>query len=57
MPHERTPQLRRQLLTWLLVPLILLLAADTFIGFWVARSFAERAYDRALIEIDAIALA
>ena len=51
MARERTPLLRRQLLTWLLVPLILLLAADTFIGFWVARSFAERAYDRALIEI------
>jgi two-component system sensor histidine kinase TctE len=49
MPGE--PQLRRQLLTWLLVPLSVLLAADTFIGYWVARSFAERAYDRALIEI------
>lgn len=45
------PQLRTQLLTWLLVPLVLLLTADTFIGYWVALKSAERAYDRALVEI------
>jgi two-component system sensor histidine kinase TctE len=49
MPGE--PQLRRQLLTWLLVPLSFLLAVDTLVGYWMARSLAERAHDRALIEI------
>jgi two-component system sensor histidine kinase TctE len=50
-PRGRAPQLRRQLLRWLLVPLSLLLVADTFIGYWVASSSAERAHDRALVEI------
>lgn len=49
-PPEQ-PLLRRQLLTWLLVPLFLLLTADTFISYWVAARFAERAYDRSLVEI------
>jgi len=48
---ERAPQLRTQLLRWLLAPLSLLLVADTFIGYWVASSSAERAHDRALVEI------
>jgi len=47
----RAPLLRRQLLAWLLVPLTLLLAADTFLSFWVAARFAQRAYDHALVEI------
>ena len=50
-PGGRAPQLRGQLLRWLLVPLSLLLVADTFIGYWVASSSAERAHDRALVEI------
>ena len=33
------------------MPLSLLLVADTFIGYWVASSSAERAHDRALVEI------
>lgn len=49
MPRE--PLLRTQLLTWLLVPLSLLLVADTFITYWVALSFSQRAYDRTLLEI------
>lgn len=49
MQHESL--LRRQLLTWLLVPLSLLLAADAFVSYWIALSFSQRAYDRALLEI------
>lgn len=48
---RREPLLRTQLLTWLLVPLTLLLAADAFISYWVALRFSQRAYDRALLEI------
>jgi len=43
--------LRKQLLAWLLLPLLLLLAVDTFISYWVALRFSQRAYDRALVEI------
>jgi two-component system sensor histidine kinase TctE len=43
--------LRTQLLVRLLVPLTLLLAADAFIGYRTALGFANRAYDRALLEI------
>jgi two-component system sensor histidine kinase TctE len=45
------PLLRRQLLTWLLVPLTALLTVDAFVSYWVALSFSRRAYDRSLIEI------
>jgi len=45
------PLLRRQLLRWLLVPLTALLTIDTFVGYWVALNFAQRAYDRVLVEI------
>ncbi|HET9405498.1 MAG TPA: sensor histidine kinase N-terminal domain-containing protein [Burkholderiales bacterium] len=45
------PLLRTQLLTWLLAPLFLLLTADTFISYWVALNFSQRAYDRTLVEI------
>lgn len=50
MPREQ-PLLRRQLLAWLLVPLVLLLTADTFVSYWIAVRFAQRAYDRSLVEI------
>jgi two-component system sensor histidine kinase TctE len=43
--------LRSQLLKFLLPPLLLLLIADSFVSYWVALSFAERAYDVALVEI------
>lgn len=49
--RSEQPLLRTQLLTWLLVPLFLLLTADTFISYWVALSFSQRAYDRSLVEI------
>ena len=45
------PLLRTKLLKWLLVPLALLLTADTFISYWISLRFAERAYDHALVEI------
>lgn len=48
---RRDPSLRGQLLTWLLVPLALLLAADAFISYRIASSFTQRAHDRALVEI------
>jgi two-component system sensor histidine kinase TctE len=49
--RSEQPLLRTQLLTWLLVPLFLLLSADTFISYWVAVNFSQRAYDRSLVEI------
>lgn len=49
--RDDPPMLRRQLLGWLLIPLLLLLTADAFISYWVALRFSQRAYDRALIEI------
>ncbi|MFN0300374.1 MAG: sensor histidine kinase [Burkholderiales bacterium] len=47
----KQPLLRKQLLKWLFVPLSLLLSVDALISYWVALSFAERAYDRSLVEI------
>lgn len=43
--------LRKQLLAWLLLPLLPLLVIDTFVSYWVALRLSERAYDRALVEI------
>ncbi len=43
--------LRTQLLTRLLVPLALLLVADALVSYGIALSFAEKAYDRSLVEI------
>jgi two-component system, OmpR family, sensor histidine kinase TctE len=45
------PHLRRQLLTWLLGPLVLLLVLDSAAAWWSAQRFANLAYDRALQEI------
>ena len=50
MPREPR-KLRTQLLTWLFVPLLLLLIIDTFVSYWVAIEFSRRAYDRSLVEI------
>lgn len=49
--RREQPLLRTQLLTWLLAPLFVLLTADTFLTYWVALSFSQRAYDRSLVEI------
>jgi two-component system sensor histidine kinase TctE len=49
--RREAPLLRTQLLKWLLGPLLVLLAADTFISYWIAVRFAQRAYDVALVEI------
>lgn len=45
------PKLRSQLLTWLLIPLFLLLAIDLLASSWIATKFSQRAYDRSLLEI------
>ncbi len=51
MPAASHPRLRTQLLTWLLVPLIVLLSADTFISYRVALGFSQNAHDRTLVEV------
>jgi len=43
--------LRTQLLKWLAVPLAVLFIADTVASYWTALRLANRAYDRALLEI------
>jgi len=48
---REAPLLRTQLLKWLLVPLLLLLIANTFFSYWIALRFAQQAYDVALVEI------
>jgi len=50
MPLEQ-PLLRTKLLTWLAIPLALLLTADTSVSYWIALDFSRRAYDHALVEI------
>lgn len=52
MPAE-SRLLRRQLLVWLLMPLLVLLAADALVSYFVAVRFSNRAYDRALEEVAA----
>src|SRR5512134_3222001 len=49
--RNEQPLLRTQLLGWLLAPLVLLLTADTFVSYWVALSFSQRAHDRTLLEV------
>ncbi|NBS47057.1 MAG: sensor histidine kinase [Betaproteobacteria bacterium] len=43
--------LRTQLLQWVLIPLLALLALDAFFSYGVANRFAQTAYDKALEEI------
>ncbi|MGE0799734.1 MAG: sensor histidine kinase [Lautropia sp.] len=43
--------LRTQLFRWLLFPLLVLLAVDAAVSYRVANDFAQRAYDRTLVEI------
>ena len=52
--HGRS--LRQQLLTWLVIPLALLLVAGTLFSYWVALRSATTTYDRALLD-PALALA
>jgi two-component system sensor histidine kinase TctE len=52
--HARS--LRQQLLTWLVVPLALLLVSGTLFSYWVALRSATITYDRALLD-PALALA
>lgn len=49
MSTERT--LRAQLLQWVLIPLLALLALDAAFSYGVANRFAQTAYDKALEEI------
>ncbi|MGI9153024.1 MAG: sensor histidine kinase N-terminal domain-containing protein [Rubrivivax sp.] len=44
-------RLRTQLLRWLLVPLLALLAVDAAVSVWVAQRVAQQAQDKALREI------
>ncbi len=48
---RRTRTLRRQLITWLSVPLVVLWSISIPINFDIARQFVNLAYDRALLEI------
>jgi len=48
---RRTRSLRRQLVTWLSVPLIVLWSISIPINFDIARQFVNLAYDRSLLEI------
>lgn len=48
---RKAQRLRRQLLTWLLGPLVVLLVLDSGAAWWNAQRFANLAYDRALQEI------
>jgi len=52
----RARSLRQQLLTWLAVPLAVLLVSGTLFSYWVALRSATNAYDRALLD-PALALA
>lgn len=45
------PQLRTQLIRLLLFPLLVLLAADAVVSYRVANAFAQRAYDKALVDV------
>ena len=49
--RREPPQLRKQLLAWLLVPLFVLLLLDSVVSYRVALEFARRAYDRSLVEV------
>lgn len=49
--HRRDPALQRQLLAWLLGPLLVLLALDTAYSWWSSQKFARQAYDRSLQEV------
>ena len=49
--RREPPLLRTQLLRWLLAPLIALMLAGSAVSYAYALAFAQRAYDRSLVEI------
>ena len=44
-------KLRSQLLAWLFIPLLPLLAVGTLVGYWVSEGLSTRVHDRALMEV------
>ncbi|MFO1302759.1 MAG: sensor histidine kinase [Burkholderiales bacterium] len=51
MSEARTPaSLRRRLLVQLALPLLVLFIADGALSFWAARGYADRVYDRWLVD-------
>lgn len=48
---DRTRTLRRQLIAWLSVPLVVLWLVNIFVNYDIARQFVNLAYDRALLEV------
>lgn len=48
---DRTRTLRRQLIAWLSVPLVVLWSVNIFVNYDIARQFVNLAYDRALLEV------
>jgi len=48
---RRTRTLRRQLIAWLSVPLLVLWAINVVVNYDIARQFVNLAYDRALLEV------
>jgi two-component system, OmpR family, sensor histidine kinase TctE len=54
--RSRRPSLRRRLLTFLLIPMLLLLLLDALLTYTVALSYSNHVHDRALAD-DAVSLA
>lgn len=48
---SRTRTLRRQLIAWLSVPLVVLWSVNVYVEYDIARQFVNLAYDRALLEV------
>ena len=48
--HARRPSLRRRLLLFLLVPMLIILTADAVITYVVALSYANRVHDEDLAD-------
>lgn len=49
--RRNEPRLQRQLLTWLLVPLLVLLVLDAFVTYGISIKFSNLAHDRSLLEL------
>ena len=48
---RRTRTLRRQLVAWLSVPLVVLWSINIYVNYDIAKQFVNLAYDRALLEV------
>jgi len=48
---RRTRTLRRQLIAWLSVPLVVLWSINIYVNYDIAKQFVNLAYDRALLEV------